>query len=157
MEFGITLERLEVGQNGRPLAYDAYGNKVEITLDDNGLAVAFDADGNKIEIEECDEECGVYYAVIIHRNAKDIAEATEHLFYQVWYSRHLIWINKVMDGKDIPCPKILKGALNAAQELRDKYGEELLLPKDDFEWGMINGKLSALRWVFGYNWDFLGT
>ena len=87
MDFGTSSERLEVGPNGRPLAYDAYGNKVEITLDDNGLAVAFDADGNKVEIdecdEECDEECGAYLARIIHRNDKDIAEATEFLRKQV--------------------------------------------------------------------------
>jgi hypothetical protein len=28
---------------------------------------------------------------------------------------------------------------------------------DDFHWGMINGKLSALRWVTGSEWDFLDT
>jgi hypothetical protein len=27
----------------------------------------------------------------------------------------------------------------------------------DFEWSMINGKLSALRWVTGDEWDMLGT
>jgi len=26
-----------------------------------------------------------------------------------------------------------------------------------FEWGMINGKLSALRWVMGDEWDMLDT
>jgi hypothetical protein len=28
---------------------------------------------------------------------------------------------------------------------------------NDFEWGMLNGKLSALRWVMGDDWDMLDT
>jgi hypothetical protein len=36
-------------------------------------------------------------------------------------------------------------------------GAENLGPYTDFEWGMINGKLSALRWVTGSEWDFLDT
>jgi hypothetical protein len=57
----------------------------------------------------------------------------------------------------IRCPEIWKEALRQERKMRKKYGDEFLLPEDDFEWGMINGKLSALRWVLGDNWDFLDS
>jgi len=52
---------------------------------------------------------------------------------------------------------VLKAALKAAQSVERRYGKKSLGPWDDFEWGMINGKLSALRWVLGDEWDMLDT
>jgi len=51
----------------------------------------------------------------------------------------------------------LEGALRAAVRAEEKFSLDNLGPWDDFEWGMINGKLSALRWVLGDEWDMLDT
>ena len=51
---------------------------------------------------------------------------------------------------------IWEGALSSAKKVEELYGIENL-EFDAFEWGMINGKLSALRWVIGDEWDNLDT
>jgi len=38
-----------------------------------------------------------------------------------------------------------------------KYGRDALGPYPTFDWGMMNGKLSALRWALGEDWDMLDT
>jgi hypothetical protein len=52
---------------------------------------------------------------------------------------------------------VWKRAEEAARRKEKQCGLEELGPWDDFEWGMINGKLSALRWVLGDDWDMLDT
>ena len=82
------------------------------------------------------------------RNAID--EAAGEFCDKVWYDRQQLLyerhqIRKTKVGED------------AARCIEDKYGKANLGPYDDFEWGMINGKLSALRWVLGDEWDMLDT
>ena len=45
----------------------------------------------------------------------------------------------------------------ARVEQKDKDDPEALGQWDEFEWGMVNGKLSALRWVLRDVWDFFDT
>jgi hypothetical protein len=52
---------------------------------------------------------------------------------------------------------VWKGAQTSARKVERQYGRKNLGPWDDFEWGMVNGKLSALRWVLGDEWDMLDT
>lgn len=107
------------------------------------------------------------------RGLTEILEAEDLLFHQVWYNRHWnmrIGIEegkiKVVDKEIYPRPPgaretiqrdVLKGALKAARRVERRYGKKNLGPWDDFEWGMINGKLSALRWALGDDWDMLDT
>jgi hypothetical protein len=107
------------------------------------------------------------------RTLREILDAIDLLIDQVWYNRHQVRCEKVEAGiieiveketfpvKDHerrPIQRgIWEGAKKSAQRLEKKYGIENLGPWNDFEWGMINGKLSALRWVLGEDWDELYT
>lgn len=91
------------------------------------------------------------------RSMDDIIDAEEEFFEKIWFDRHMGLRYRVEHGKTTVDPEIWKGALSSAQKMIDKYGDENLGPYSDFEWGMINGKLSALRWVLGSEWDMLDT
>jgi len=106
------------------------------------------------------------------RSLKRLREAAAMLSDLVWYNRYqnrLFNIEqgdiKIVDeetsiesreGRTIS-REIWEQAQKAARKLEKRYGEENLGPWDDFEWGMINGKLSAIRWALGEEWDNLET
>jgi hypothetical protein len=52
---------------------------------------------------------------------------------------------------------IWAGARKSAAKVEKRFGIENLGPWTKFEWGMLNGKLSALRWALGEEWDMLDT
>jgi len=108
------------------------------------------------------------------RGVGEIVDTVDRLVRQVWYNRHKMREERVADGRipildkiDYSSKKaperfairkdIWEGALKAAKTVEKDIGIENLGPFDDFEWGMINGKLSALRWVLGDEWDMLDT
>lgn len=52
---------------------------------------------------------------------------------------------------------ILPVAAKNIAKVEKRLGPENVGPWSDFEWGMINGKLSAIRWMLGDDWDNLDT
>jgi hypothetical protein len=90
------------------------------------------------------------------RTVKAILKAEHEFFERVWYDRHQMLRHSVAEGREVH-PDIWKGARAAARRVEKTYGKKTLSPHSDFEWGMINGKLSALRWVLGDEWDMLDT
>jgi hypothetical protein len=91
------------------------------------------------------------------RRTDEILEAIDLLWHQVWYNRHMILRQRVADGAERVDPKVWKLALASARRVKEKYGQKNLGPWHDFDWGMLNGKLSALNWVLGDGWDMLDT
>jgi hypothetical protein len=105
------------------------------------------------------------------RSLTEIIEAEEEFLDKIWYNRHQNWlyrieigevkiVDSIPEGKYIPnvTPvEIYEGARKAAKNVEKKYSIKNLGPWSDFEWGMLNGKLSALRWVLGEEWDNLYT
>ena len=104
----------------------------------------------------------------------EILDAEHQLCRQVWYNRDMnlrhevesgdvrIITNeefKILDGHhpEVGVDTVWQSALKAAKKTEEEVGGQLLGPWDDFEWGMVNGKLSAIRWVLGDEWDMLDT
>ena len=86
------------------------------------------------------------------RTYDEIREAEEELFDRIWYERSLSHETHVDD-----VDALLRIAGPGRARVEAKYGVESLGPYSDFDWGMLNGKLSAVRWVLGAAWDFLDT
>ncbi|WP_406420450.1 hypothetical protein OH809_24090 [Streptomyces sp. NBC_00873] len=92
-----------------------------------------------------------------NRSLSDITAAEQEYFDKIWYGRSLM--RDTEDGQiDSESSESLKQRIASARKsIEDKYGEEGLPPVNDWEWGFMHGKLSALRWVLGEEWDFLDT
>ncbi|MDP2674560.1 MAG: restriction endonuclease [Dehalococcoidia bacterium] len=93
------------------------------------------------------------------RTQAEILAAEQEFFDRVWHERHLVFMARVEAGEDQETPPgTVQLATEAAERVRASYPPGEIRPvKDDFEWGMWNGKLSALRWILGDEWDFLDT
>lgn len=91
------------------------------------------------------------------RSLQEIEDAEQIFYEKVWLDRHFSLAHRIQELSDSIPPDIWEKAQSRAQELIRKYGEDNVGPYSDFEWGMLNGKLSALRWVLGYEWDMLDT
>ncbi len=102
------------------------------------------------------------------RGLQEILSSMDELVDKIWYNRHCNRSYQIENGDICIVPKgtkkythdvihedIWEGALKSAKKVEKKY--EDTGPWSDFEWGMINGKLSALRWVLGEDWDELYT
>jgi len=123
-----------------------------------------------IEPEFLEDYIAEYEWVEETRGLYEILEHINIFVEKIWFNRYCLREELIADGKirlvskeehkgydpNVIRSDIWEGALKAAEAVKNKYPGELG-PFSDFEWGMLNGKLSALRWVLGDEWDMLDT
>lgn len=107
------------------------------------------------EFEELVEEAEAFREE--PRRLDEILRAEQEFFDRVWHERHLMFRMRYEAGDPGRATvEIYRQALAAAEQIEGRW-PDVRPVESDFEWGMWNGKLSALRWVLGSEWDFLDT
>ncbi|MBT3191089.1 MAG: hypothetical protein HN341_00890 [Verrucomicrobia bacterium] len=92
------------------------------------------------------------------RAEAEVLAAENELFDKLWYCRSKRYEDhETVVGLAPPTPEILKAAENHCKELEVLYPAEELPPWSAYQYGEACGKLSALRWAMGYEWDVLDT
>jgi len=101
------------------------------------------------------------------RELSEIIKEENKLFDIIWYHRYKMRVYRITEEvnaspeiqnkREEIKKRVLEVAITAAKKIEKRHGKKNLGPWDDFELGMLHGKLSALRWVLGDEWDFLDT
>ena len=137
---------------GRPLGANDKGP--------NGYRLGHLKNGDLVEWLPDDENEGEEWPMLLRRNDNDVLNAATEFETVIWYDRKLVLLDRIAHGEESrSTPEIHQGMLNAMARAERKIGKRKIRSyyKDTFGWGMLNGKLSALRWVLGDDWDNLDT
>ncbi len=94
------------------------------------------------------------------RTLAELQDAAGKLWDRVWYERKLVLVNSPEYDSAVEFAQnsdIVRGMLRNMARVEQAGLEKEFPVECDFDWGMVNGKLSALNWVFGEEWDMLDT
>jgi hypothetical protein len=91
------------------------------------------------------------------RSQEEVAAAERKHHDLLWYQDHLELRRAVEEGRKTWSPELRAKALRGGGRVRAMYRPHEVMAHDAFEYGVLCGRLSALRWVLGSEWGDLDT
>ena len=121
----------------------------------NGGRVGYLPNGDLVEVVQGEDEEGKpgEWPMLLRRNRKDILKAYKEYRDKVWWHLHRSWLYELETGEKTLTEAekpILEKAKKAARRIERKYGRKYL---DHEEFSLLYGRLSALKWVMGDEWE----